>query len=326
MNTTGRNRIRCTAPYGGFCRAWEYRGRSGRSIGPTENRSRHSKEPKEGERELFSRRPTIRQSGFQVKETPHRPRPGASSFKVRSSSLKSTVDSPGGTIPRPAVLGHDGTTVNDLMTFDIRTRIRAIALLAGVVILTGCARVRLFPAASGQTGIASWYGPNFHGRATSNREIYDMNELTAAHQTLPFGTRVLVTNLENGRTAAVRINDRGPFVKNRIIDLSYAAARLLGMIGPGTAPVRLDILKSQGPPPAPVRYAIQVGSFASEESARELKTRLGRRYGPVEIVPFSAAGRTYYRVRLPANDRSSSEDLARRLSSDGYPVLLCEVD
>jgi rare lipoprotein A len=245
---------------------------------------------------------------------------------MRREGLKSTDDSPEGTIPPTLALGHDEARENDLMNLKVRIRLGALTLLGVVAIMSGCARARLFPAASGQTGIASWYGPTFHGRETSNREIYDMYDLTAAHQTLPFGTRVMVTNLENHRTAAVRINDRGPFVKNRIIDLSYAAARLLGMIGPGTAPVRIDILKSQGPPLAPVRYAIQVGSFAVEESARELKARLGRRYGSVEIVPFAAAGRTFYRVRIPANDRPSSEELARRLSADGYPVLLCEVD
>jgi rare lipoprotein A len=245
---------------------------------------------------------------------------------MRSAGGKSTADSPGGTIPRPEGLRHDGTMEDELPSMKVQTRFRALTILTVVAILTGCARDRLFPAASGQTGVASWYGPNFHGRETSNREIYDMYDLTAAHQTLPFGTRVMVTNLENGRTAAVRINDRGPFVKNRIIDLSYAAARLLGMIGPGTAPVRLDILKSHGGvSPAPVRYAVQVGSFAVEESARELKARLGRRFGPVQIVPFSTAERTYYRVRLQANDRPSQEEIARRLSDAGYPVLLCEV-
>ena len=96
-----------------------------------------------------------------------------------------------------------------------------------------------------QTGTASWYGPGFHGKRTSNGEIYDQNDMTAAHQTLPLGTRVAVTNLQNGRQVEVRINDRGPFVKDRAIDLSYAAARTLDMIGPGTAPVRIEVLGDQ---------------------------------------------------------------------------------
>src|SRR5215468_4632339 len=93
-----------------------------------------------------------------------------------------------------------------------------------------------------QTGIASWYGPGFHGNRTANGEIYDQYELTAAHPSLPLGTRAVVTNLGNGRVVEVRINDRGPFVGGRAIDLSYAAARLIGMIGTGTAPVRIEVV------------------------------------------------------------------------------------
>lgn len=93
------------------------------------------------------------------------------------------------------------------------------------------------------TGYASWYGPKFQGRRTANGEIYDMNKMTAAHNTLPFGTIVRVTNIRNGKSVVVRINDRGPFKKNRVIDLSYKAAKKLGMIRMGTAPVKITILK-----------------------------------------------------------------------------------
>jgi len=150
-----------------------------------------------------------------------------------------------------------------------------------------------------------------------------MYEMTAAHQTLPFGTRVMVTNLDNGRAVEVRINDRGPFVRNRIIDLSLAAARLLGMVGPGTAPVRLDVL-SKTPRLGGPGFIIQLGSFTNEDNARELKNRLGNRYGPAFISEFVLAGRIYYRVRLPADDRPATEALAARLNADGYPVLICE--
>jgi rare lipoprotein A len=99
-----------------------------------------------------------------------------------------------------------------------------------------------------QRGLASWYGWPHHGRQTASGEIYDMNELTAAHRSLPFGTRVLVTNVENGRTVEVRINDRGPFVDGRIVDLSLAAARRLGIVGHGLVPVELRVV---APPPEP---------------------------------------------------------------------------
>jgi len=91
-------------------------------------------------------------------------------------------------------------------------------------------------------GVASWYGPGFHGRSTANGERYDMNGLTAAHKTLPFNTKVRVTNVRNGRSVVVRINDRGPFVKARTIDLSRGAAKALGMINAGTAHVELEII------------------------------------------------------------------------------------
>ncbi len=93
------------------------------------------------------------------------------------------------------------------------------------------------------TGYASWYGPKFNGRRTASGEIFDMNKMTAAHNTLPFGTIVRVTNIRNGKSVVVKINDRGPFKKNRVIDLSYKAAKKLGMIKMGTAPVKITILK-----------------------------------------------------------------------------------
>jgi rare lipoprotein A len=200
---------------------------------------------------------------------------------------------------------------------------RWAALALAVVLSAACSGTRFLARSWGQIGIASWYGSDFHGRTTSNRETYNMYDMTAAHPSLPFGTRLLVTNLYNGRTAEVRINDRGPFVKDRIIDLSYAAARMLGLVGPGTASVRLEILDG-GIKPADVRYLIQIGSFSEERNARELKNRLGKRYGKAFISAKSLAGRTYYRVLLQAANRSGTQTLAARLNADGYPVLVSE--
>jgi len=117
-----------------------------------------------------------------------------------------------------------------------------------------------------ETGVASWYGPNFHGKRTANGEIYDMHQMTAAHRILPMHTRLLVVNLDNGRSTEVRVNDRGPFVNNRVIDLSYAAANVLGVIGPGTARVSLQTIPGQrieyvGP------FYVQYGAFVVEENA-----------------------------------------------------------
>jgi len=119
-----------------------------------------------------------------------------------------------------------------------------LALLAALLHACSTTRPVTPPIVGGhQEGVASWYGPGFHGKRTANGEVYDQYELTAAHQTLPLGTRVMVTSLTNGRAVEVRVNDRGPFVGGRVIDLSYAAASVIGMIGPGVMPVRVEILE-----------------------------------------------------------------------------------
>lgn len=168
-----------------------------------------------------------------------------------------------------------------------------------------------------ETGIASWYGAQFHGRKTANGELFDKNGLTAAHKTLPFNTMVLVRNVANGREVLVRINDRGPFAKGRIIDLSEAGARELGMIGTGTAQVVLYIMQPMpysmvsqldagsktateygaGSLAQPVpRYKIQAGSFSQESYARTLlNTLLDAGLKPV-IEMALVNGKNYYRV------------------------------
>jgi rare lipoprotein A len=161
-----------------------------------------------------------------------------------------------------------------------------------------------------EEGIASWYGPPFHGRRTSNGEIYDMNEFTAAHRTLPFNTAVRVTNLRNGKQTEVRINDRGPFVANRVIDLSHSAAEAIEMIGPGTAPVRLEVLS--GSPPQSGFFGVQVGAFQVQENAERLKAQLAARYSPLIVVPYDSPNGMFYRVRV---GRLPSEEAARQLAA-----------
>jgi rare lipoprotein A len=160
-----------------------------------------------------------------------------------------------------------------------------------------------------QEGVASWYGYPFQGRRTSNGEIYDMNEFTAAHRTLPFNAMVRVTNMTNGKQTEVRINDRGPFVANRVIDLSLSAAQAIEMVGPGTAHVRLEVIS--GPNPSVGYFGVQVGAFLVQENAARLKAQLELQYPPVSIVPFESANGTFYRVRI---GRLPSEEAARALA------------
>lgn len=187
------------------------------------------------------------------------------------------------------------------------------------------------PASAGrlsQTGIASWYGPGFHGKATASGAIYDQNELTAAHQTLPLGTRVMVTNLETGSSAEVTINDRGPFAKGRIIDLSYGAGKALGMIGPGTIPVRVEVI--EGPNNiqsirTSLDYTLQLGSFSQIENAQQLRDRVKSSFTDVAIVPLQTKDVTYYRVQLGTfANRNAAEERARQLSQSGLPVIIME--
>lgn len=179
-----------------------------------------------------------------------------------------------------------------------------------------------------QTGIASWYGPGFHGKATASGEIYNQNDMTAAHQTLPLGAKVMVTNMENGRTAEVLVNDRGPFAKNRIIDLSYAAAQSVDMVGPGTALVRIDVLSSPVPLNAirpTLDYTLQLGSFSQLENAQQLRDRIVKNFDGVTITPLPSKDITYYRVHLGSfSNRSAAEDMARQVSQAGYSVIIME--
>ena len=156
-----------------------------------------------------------------------------------------------------------------------------------------------------EEGLASWYGDEFHGRLTSSGETYDMHALTAAHKTLPLNCWVKVSNLANGREVVVRVNDRGPFVDGRIVDLSLAAARALGMEEPGVVPCRVEALgyrTAGGGWRRPKsfdagEFAIQVGAFRDPSNARRLRDSLAT-WGRATICLFERGDATFYRVRV----------------------------
>jgi rare lipoprotein A len=199
-----------------------------------------------------------------------------------------------------------------------------IFLLTVIMAAGACTTTKPSPGGPVQTGMASWYGPNFHGKQTANQEVYNMYDLTAAHQTLPFGTRVMVTNLNNNRSVEVRINDRGPFVKGRVIDLSYAAARVIDMVGSGTAPVRIEVIDNAGTQMPSVQYAVQVGAFVSKKNAEDLVSRLRRTYRNVYLERYPTQQRVYWRVRVRANNRQEAVSIASRLERAGYAVYVVE--
>jgi rare lipoprotein A len=208
-----------------------------------------------------------------------------------------------------------------------------------------------------ETGIASWYGPTFHKKRTANGQIFDMNAITAAHRTLPLPSMVRVTNLKNGRSLKVLVNDRGPFARGRIIDLSRRSAQLLGFERAGTAPVRVEIiadesrqlaLLAQGKArqvaaaaPAPVKVAslprdqpvsaktilfVQAGAFVRRDLALQTKKSLIS-IGPTHVVEANIGNRRFYRVRLgPVESISDGDRILDRVVENGYPNARLVVD
>lgn len=175
------------------------------------------------------------------------------------------------------------------------------------------------PIIQNEEGLASWYGYPYEGHPTASGEIYNMYDITAAHRTLPFGTLVRVHDLQNGRDVTVRINDRGPFVKGRIIDLSYAAAQAIHM--PGVAPVRLQILRvglGKNGSLAPGTFAVQVGAFRNQKNAQRLRARIESRFAPVTITGFDRGDGFFYRVRVgEESTQQAANQLARNLREAG---------
>jgi len=189
-------------------------------------------------------------------------------------------------------------------------------------------RYFVLPTAEGyvEQGVASWYGPGFHAASTSNGEPYDMYAMTAAHKTLPLPSYVRVTNLANGRTVVLRVNDRGPFVGNRIIDLSYTAAAKLDMLRAGTALVEVRALLPDKlepvPPAAPARTLyVQAGAFADEGNAQRLAARLrAAGVGEIGISPSLRTERRLWRVRVgPVESVAEFDRVAAQLAKLGIP-------
>ena len=178
-----------------------------------------------------------------------------------------------------------------------------------------------------ETGMASWYGAPYHNRRGSNGEVYNMHAMTAAHLTLPLGSIVRVTNVKTGHAAVVRITDRGPFVEGRILDLSFAAAKVLDVYLPGVAKVRLEVLKVPLPLETGGRWAVQIGSFAAEKNASEVADLLTRRYRTAKVLRFaSPVGDWWVRVRVLDDNRERAQTLARETQTSEGSVFLVRLD
>jgi rare lipoprotein A len=206
-----------------------------------------------------------------------------------------------------------------------------LSLLVALALTVSCAHVGR-EAAPGRkyTGLATWYGPGFQGKPTASGEIFDKEKLTAAHRTYPFGTRLRVTNPKTGRSVDVVVNDRGPFVAGREIDLSWAAAREIGALS--MCEVEIETLGrdtnyvrrvNTGRLGASGAYRVQVGSFQDPSNAERLKTGLEIGYKDVRITRSELDGRTFHRVQVGRfADKSAAYRTASRLSNEGYVTLI----
>jgi len=177
-----------------------------------------------------------------------------------------------------------------------------------------------------EVGWASWYGPKYNHRAAADGSRYDEDGLTAAHRTLPLGSIVKVTNLKNGIAIKLKITDRGPFVPDRMLDLSIGSAKALGIWPHGTSQVRVELLSSPTPKVPGGKWCVQVGAFKDESNARALKAKLQRKYSDAEVLEFgSPTGDHWVRIRPSAGDRKQAYDICetlRPVEGNAYLVRL----
>jgi rare lipoprotein A len=209
-----------------------------------------------------------------------------------------------------------------------------LLLLCAAAYFSSCASVPRGAVQPPEVGYvtASWYGSEFHGRPTSSGEIFNMHALTCAHKEFPFGTRLRVTHLRNNKSVVVTVNDRGPFIAGRDLDLSYAAANEIGLIGPGTGEVRIEHLGrdmrylkrvSSPLPEASGPFTVQVGAFKEETNASRLKQGLEIKYKDVYITSGYMNNQKLYRVRIGSfSDKNEAYLFANTLAEEGYSIFI----
>jgi rare lipoprotein A len=179
---------------------------------------------------------------------------------------------------------------------------------------------------STQQGLATWYRAPYKGRKSANGEVFDDDAMTAAHRTLPMGSLVEVTNLKNGRSAVIRITDRGPFIEGRMLDLTVAAAKAVGIYQTGIAEVRMDVFQTPKPIETGGRWCVQIGAFHNESAALKLKADLMRRYADANVIEFPAEKTFWVRIRPEGDDRRTAEDIAHHLQPSEGEAFLTRLD
>jgi rare lipoprotein A len=178
-----------------------------------------------------------------------------------------------------------------------------------------------------ETGLASWYGGPYNKRRGSNGEVYNMYAMTAAHRTLPLGSIVRVTNVKTGRSALVRITDRGPFVQGRVLDLSQTAAKKVDVWQAGVAMVRIEVMRAPSSLETGGRWAVQIGAFEKEHSADKVADHLSHRYQTAKVQCFSSPiGDWWVRVRVQDDDRKLAEEVAHQTQTPQGSIFLVRLD
>jgi len=177
-----------------------------------------------------------------------------------------------------------------------------------------------------ETGLASWYTAPYKGRKAANGEVFDDNALTAAHRTLPMGSLIVVTNLKTGQSSAMRISDRGPFVADRMIDLTIASAKAVGVYRTGVAQVRLDVYQTPKPISTGGRWCVQIGAFHNESDALELKAQLQELYPDANVIEFPGENSFWVRIRPLGDDRAMAASIARQVQPVEGDAYLTRLD
>jgi rare lipoprotein A len=177
-----------------------------------------------------------------------------------------------------------------------------------------------------ETGAATWYTAPYKGRKAANGQVFRDDALTAAHRTLPMGSLIVVTNLKTQQASAMRISDRGPFVPDKILDLSIASAKSIGMYRMGTAPVRIDVYETPKPLDVGGRWCVQIGAYKSEDKAERMKAALVHAYPDANVIEFPGEASYWVRIRPHGDDRAEAEQILRRVRPTEGDAYLTRLD
>ena len=177
-----------------------------------------------------------------------------------------------------------------------------------------------------EIGLATWYTAPYKGRKAANGQIFSDYALTAAHRTLPMGSLIVVTNLKTGQSSPMRVTDRGPFVEDRLLDLTIASAKATGIYRAGSAQVRLEVYRTPKPIETGGRWCVQIGAFKSERAALKLKNQLLRKYQDSNVIEFPGENSYWVRIRPEGDDRAEAESIAHRLRPAEGEAYLTRLD